>query len=162
MDFNNLLFSLEGRISRKPYWIGILVIVMSSIVLTMALGPMFGLSIEELKNEARPSAAVKLDLLVNLIVLWPGLAITIKRLHDRNRSAIWGIALYALFGLAIILQLLGLIGTPQSPDPVYIVVLLAMLGIGLWLFVDLGFLRGTNGVNDYGPDPLAGFDAQNK
>jgi uncharacterized membrane protein YhaH (DUF805 family) len=28
-------------------------------------------------------------------------------------------------------------------------------GIGLWLFVEHGFIRGTIGSNQYGPDPLA-------
>jgi uncharacterized membrane protein YhaH (DUF805 family) len=28
-------------------------------------------------------------------------------------------------------------------------------GISLWLLIELGFLRGTVGPNQYGPDPLA-------
>lgn len=29
-----------------------------------------------------------------------------------------------------------------------------IFGVGIWLFVEVGFLRGTQGPNRYGPDPL--------
>ena len=32
---------------------------------------------------------------------------------------------------------------------------LAAFAIGIWAFVELGCLRGTIGVNPYGPDPVA-------
>ncbi len=160
MDFNHLLFSLEGRIARKPYWVGILIIITSSIVLTLSLGPMFGVSVDSLMTEQRPIGTVKLDMLINLLVFWPGLAITVKRLHDRNRPATWGVVLYAVFFVAIAMEFLGMAGTPEAPALPYVITLLAMVGIGLWLLVELGFLRGTPGVNEYGPDPLAHFDQQ--
>ena len=39
---------------------------------------------------------------------------------------------------------------------------LAALAISLWLFVQIGFLKGTQGPNRFGPDPLgaARDDAQ--
>ena len=33
---------------------------------------------------------------------------------------------------------------------------LAGFGISIWALVELGFLRGTVGPNQYGPDPLEG------
>jgi uncharacterized membrane protein YhaH (DUF805 family) len=32
---------------------------------------------------------------------------------------------------------------------------IAGFAISIWALVELGFLRGTSGPNDYGPDPLA-------
>jgi uncharacterized membrane protein YhaH (DUF805 family) len=32
---------------------------------------------------------------------------------------------------------------------------LASVAISIWALVELGFLRGTSGPNDFGPDPLA-------
>jgi len=32
---------------------------------------------------------------------------------------------------------------------------LASLAVSIWAIVELGFLRGTPGPNQYGPDPLA-------
>lgn len=160
MDFNYLLFSLDGRISRQPYWIGMLIILMASVVLKMALGPMFDVTVNEFIAQRRPEEAVRLDILVNLIVLWPSLAITIKRLHDRNRPATWGIVLYILFGIMIVMEFFGFVGTPQQPQPIFLGVALLMAVIGLWLLVELGFLKGSKGDNPYGPNPLAQNDQQ--
>jgi uncharacterized membrane protein YhaH (DUF805 family) len=33
------------------------------------------------------------------------------------------------------------------------------VGFGLWLFVELGFLKGTQGPNGYGSDPLGATQA---
>ena len=32
----------------------------------------------------------------------------------------------------------------------------ALLIVGIWYLIELGFLRGTVGSNEYGPDPLEG------
>jgi uncharacterized membrane protein YhaH (DUF805 family) len=33
---------------------------------------------------------------------------------------------------------------------------LASLAVSIWALVELGFLRGTSGPNQHGPDPLVG------
>lgn len=69
-----------------------------------------------------------LYILAGLIVIasiWPGLAVSIKRWHDRGKSGWW-----------ILIALVPLIG-------------------GLWALIETGFLPGTPGTNEYGPDPLA-------
>ncbi|MGE3833112.1 MAG: DUF805 domain-containing protein [Parvibaculaceae bacterium] len=63
--------------------------------------------------------------IVALLLLWPSLAIYAKRWHDRDKSAWW-----------ILIGLVPLIG-------------------GIWVFVECGCLRGTDGPNRFGPDPLA-------
>jgi uncharacterized membrane protein YhaH (DUF805 family) len=59
-----------------------------------------------------------------LIALWPTLAIEVKRCHDRDRS-----------GWFLLISLIPVIGA-------------------IWLFVELGCLRGTIGGNRFGPDPV--------
>jgi uncharacterized membrane protein YhaH (DUF805 family) len=61
---------------------------------------------------------------VIFLLLWPSLAVQAKRWHDRDMSAWW-----------ILIHFIPLVGP-----------------IGA-LIVN-GFLRGTNGRNKYGPDPL--------
>jgi uncharacterized membrane protein YhaH (DUF805 family) len=76
------------------------------------------------------------------------LALGAKRLHDRNKSA-WWLALFWL--LPGVLQGIGeQIGTAG------IVLSIAAFAISIWGLVELGFLRGTVGPNQYGPDPLEG------
>jgi len=59
-----------------------------------------------------------------LLFVWPSLAIYAKRLHDRNLSAWW-----------VLIGFLPVIGNA-------------------WLIVTLGILRGSEGENRYGPDPI--------
>ena len=65
------------------------------------------------------------DLIVNLLLVWPALAVSVKRWHDRDRSGWW-----------VLLNLVPVIGW-------------------LWALIDNGFLRGTAGPNRFGEDPLA-------
>lgn len=68
--------------------------------------------------------AIVLYIVYSVIVIWTGLAITAKRWHDRNKSAWW-----------ILIIFIPIIGT-------------------LWSFIELGFLKGTDGSNRFGEDPL--------
>ena len=65
-------------------------------------------------------------MLFSLAVIWPALAIQAKRWHDRDKSAWW-----------ILIGLVPVIGP-------------------IWAIVENGFLRGTEGNNRFGADPLAG------
>ena len=58
-----------------------------------------------------------------ILTIYPCFAVTIKRFHDRGKSGLWSI-----------------------------VGLIPLLG-WLWIFIDCGLLRGTEGANDYGLDP---------
>jgi len=61
---------------------------------------------------------------LNLIFLIPSLSINVKRCHDRNRSG-W-------FQLILLIPVIG----------------------GLWFLIEMWFIKGTDGVNKYGQDPL--------
>jgi len=63
-------------------------------------------------------------LVIALVFLYPALAIYTKRWHDRGKSGWWSLIL-----------LIPLIGP-------------------IWFLVECGCLRGTEGPNEYGPDPL--------
>jgi len=79
------------------------------------------------------------------------LAVSVRRLHDRDRSA-WWLLLYLLAPLT-----LQTIAAFNDLDAALTVMLNVLAGaITIWALVDLGCLRGTWGTNRYGPDPLAG------
>ena len=135
MSIGRLLFSFHGRINRMPYWlVSIAMLICMSVVIGLVAA-----------NGSWQSAAPLLLLLIPWI--WIGFALAVKRLHDRNKSAWWLLVFYALPGL---LESMGnLVGGAE------IVLLIASMAISIWALVELGFLRGTPGPNDYGPDPLA-------
>lgn len=55
---------------------------------------------------------------------WIGLAVGAKRYHDRDKSAWW-----------LLIAFIPIIGS-------------------IWQFVELGFLKGTDSPNRFGPDPF--------
>jgi uncharacterized membrane protein YhaH (DUF805 family) len=122
----NLLFGFEGRINRVPFWIaGILVGIACDVAMVVLSGgiPAAGEPGAVFESVGPGRAIAMLVLLV--VAVWIGLALAVKRWHDRNKSGWW-----------------------------VLIVLIPVVG-GLWYLIECGFLRGTAGSNRYGADPLA-------
>ncbi|MGI9413075.1 MAG: DUF805 domain-containing protein [Hyphomicrobiales bacterium] len=153
MDWAYLFTSFDGRINRKPYWIAILLMVAFILIFTFVLTILTAAS-------ARAQLWVQIGLLI--VVGYPITALMIKRLHDRNRPGNLAAVIWAPSIVSILGQLIGLTGSYQPvggqevflPNTLGWIVLAASLVIGIWALIELGFLRGTDGANDYGPDPL--------
>ena len=114
MDWKYLLTSFDGRIGRKSFWLGNLVIFLIGLVLAAVNTPI------AFKFEYVGDAVSAIG---TLALIYLQIALSAKRWHDRGKSGWW--------------TLIGFV-------PV----------IGLWMLVECGFLRGTPGDNQYGPDPL--------
>ena len=77
MDMKWFLFSFEGRINRKPFWLYFLAFFVLIITLESLTGDLASQSV------STPTA------IVIFLALWPNLAIQAKRWHDTDRSAWW-------------------------------------------------------------------------
>jgi uncharacterized membrane protein YhaH (DUF805 family) len=108
MDWRELYFSSRGRISRRQYWLASLPLLGVQIVAEILIRP----------------GLLMLGALLYLAIVIPSCVLTIKRLHDRDRSG-WFLLLAAI-------PFLGLI----------------------WLLIEAGLLAGARGPNRFGPDPL--------
>ena len=91
---------------------------------------------------------IAIILVLYIPLIWIGLALSAKRLHDRDKSAWWLLVFYAL---PTILST----AADRTEDVQFIILHLISFGITVWAFVELGCLRGTVGSNRYGPDPLS-------
>ena len=117
-SLGKFLFSFQGRISRYQYWVqfilpyAVLAVVLSVIDVTTGM------------YSAQAGVGL-LSTIFYLLMIWPYLAIHVKRCHDRDRS-----------GWFLLIALIPIVG-------------------GIWLFVDLGCLRGSVGDNRFGSDPVA-------
>jgi uncharacterized membrane protein YhaH (DUF805 family) len=140
MDWKYLLTDLDGRINRKPYWIGILVLLVIGLGL-QAIG--YG------------NGGEALAIIFGLVLLYPSFAINVKRAHDRDRPTWLVVVFFAVLILLNVLQLLGLGQTADGPTTLYLVIAIPWFIFAVYLFVELACLRGTSGDNRYGPDPLA-------
>lgn len=178
MDWKFLFGSFDGRISRKTFWIGALILAVALIAVSFLVLPVLGLG---MMNPALPDAAAGGDaeaigqqfldaasragwanLVVVLIFAYPMMAVMLKRRHDRNNPG-WDVYAYiALLALLSVLQGLGLCFTVSEVDGVLmptptligIIVPAIVTLLALYLLVVMGFLKGNSGANTYGPDPL--------
>jgi uncharacterized membrane protein YhaH (DUF805 family) len=154
MNFAHVLFGFTGRINRAKYWLAVLFWIAALFVATGVILAIIGKGANEFSadNIGGLLAALGLGILVIALVLIPMLisyfAVGIKRLHDRNKSGWWILLFYA--GPIV----LNAIGARSESDVVSSGLGLVSFIISVWALIELGFLRGTIGPNQYGPDPL--------
>ena len=112
MTLGELYLSIDGRISRSTLWLKYMLPI---FIINVIVG---------IVAAANPKTGNIISLIVGLILLWPGIAVSVKRWHDRDKSAWW-----------LLIALIPIIGW-------------------LWAFIELGFLKGTDGPNRFGQDPV--------
>ena len=104
----------SGRARRKEYWF----FALFNILISLALGIIDNV----LGTYSAEAHTGLLEAIYSLAVLVPGLAVTVRRLHDTNRSGWWLLmVLIPLIGWAVLLVFMILDGTPGEnrfgPDP---------------------------------------------
>ena len=105
----------SGRARRKEYWLFVLAFIVASVV---ALGiDISSGTFDEIEVFGVFSTIVTLGLLI------PYVAVSVRRLHDTNRSGWW-----------VMVNLIP--------------------GIGYMWFIALCCLKGDEGENQFGPDPI--------
>jgi uncharacterized membrane protein YhaH (DUF805 family) len=146
-DWQKLLFSFEGRTRRSHFWIGWLICLGVGVVAGWI--PILGG-------------------LISLALIWPNLAISVKRLHDMGKTG-WLVAIpwvVSIVGTIVAISMIGITavtsaGALDDEDPAAI---FALIGPALGLFallalVNLGFLlwiglsEGQPGSNRFGQNP---------
>ncbi|WP_278467997.1 DUF805 domain-containing protein [Gimesia maris] len=115
--------TLDGRARRLEYWMFTLFDVIFTI-LSFVIGAVLGrvLNLDEAMGGI--GLGLALCLLYMLVVLMPKLSVTVRRLHDTDRSALW-------------------------------LLVFLIPGIGPLVLFVMMILEGTQGPNQYGPDPKA-------
>jgi uncharacterized membrane protein YhaH (DUF805 family) len=152
MDLQTLFLSSSGRVSRKTWWMGTLILIVASIVLYFVLG-LIGLGMTSAFG----------PIIAFLILVYPAYNLGLKRRQDRDNNGMDFKILMGLSALTTLLQAFGIGYTPTDLGNGMVVMMPGMLmstvqiivGIfGIYMLIQLGFLRGTPGPNSYGADPL--------
>jgi uncharacterized membrane protein YhaH (DUF805 family) len=125
LDWTELLFSSAGRMSRAPF-------ILAAVTLVFVAGLYEAL--------VAPPARWVIGILVYPFLIFCGVSITAKRLHDRGRSGWWA--------AVVVAALMGVWSLQQS----FLDFLLALVLI--WSAVELCAMPGEQGANRYGPNPL--------
>lgn len=119
-----ILFSFEGRIPRRIWWI---VSILKNVVVYGGLIAFVAMAENGMVDGPTPDgifiAFGIAAMFAAIPVMWLTIAITCKRFHDRDKSGWW-----------------------------YLISFVPYIG-PLWILVECGCLRGTYGPNMYGPDP---------
>jgi uncharacterized membrane protein YhaH (DUF805 family) len=167
MDYKWFLFGFEGRINRARYWLATLAILgaMISALLLLAFiclasgiptGPLtinlVGISASFQLTDDDAAAGLFPRIVTVLMTLgfaWCYAAVSIKRLHDRNRSGWWIIPFIVAAGIC------GQFGDRLGGSWAAAFVGLAVFVAFIWGLAEMYFLKGTRGPNRFGPDPLA-------
>lgn len=178
MDWTWYLFGFNGRINRAKYWLAGLVVlslmmafvglIYSALTINFVAHAVsspdgkgkisFDFDLDDIFMVFDPAAwrALSLAKLPMVLVkaagmvlfLWIFLATSIKRLHDRDRSAWWMVPFFAVPGLYDHFSDL-------LPGSYFALITgLIMFVLMIWGFVELYFLRGTKWTNRFGPNPL--------
>ena len=151
MKLTTLLFSFQGRINRARYWwVALINLAILTACLVFALA-LIGLEI----SNATPWTDAPVNYLfmaisavVGLLVIWSSTATGIKRLHDRDQSGWW---MLVFWGVSAIVGLLQETATTPSSK---LILDVGNFAVTVWIIIELGCLRGTQGPNRFGADPL--------
>jgi uncharacterized membrane protein YhaH (DUF805 family) len=156
-------FGFTGRANRARYWLYLVIVLPSFVALFLAFYA-YAMSFPGAYENGGPTPWPTDPLGIAGAILWfaalgilllGGFSITVRRLHDRDRTGWWALIFVVLpNGLPVLGQYL--IQTQPGLGEPMILFPIAAFALAAWGFVELGCLRGTAGENRYGPDPLAG------
>ncbi|MEI9964106.1 MAG: DUF805 domain-containing protein [Caulobacteraceae bacterium] len=125
LDLTELFFSSAGRLSRAPFLIAAAVLLGAAALY---------------ESVASPGVRWVTGWVVYPFLVFCGVSVIAKRLHDRGRSGWWA----ALVLVAVI----AVWTPPQSyADFLFSLVL-------IWAAIELGAMPGEQGANRFGPNPL--------
>src|SRR5215472_135662 len=138
MNWIYLFTSFNGRISRQPFWIGVAILAVVEIAGQQLASRFEGDTVSTV---------------LDLAFTYPEFALSVKRANDRNLSP-WVLGLF--FAINVALDLFTLLNGPiDTNNETNRLILVPFAVLALVLIVELGFRRGTEGPNRYGPDPLS-------
>lgn len=186
MGLLHYLFGFSGRINRAKQWAVLLVALVHAVIIAVLFSFTVGFMVfPDILQRKTTVIAVATSPQMHMfgmlfgvlyaIGLYIGLAVSTKRLHDRDKSA-WWLLVFIVLPLALNIPALlymphmlayagqvmraaqaNLPPPPQPLEPPLVVISRGAATIlSLWAFVELYILRGTVGNNRFGPDPLAG------
>src|ERR1700730_1451983 len=179
-NLTEFLFSTEGRISRSQFWLKCVLsfIVLFAIWTTIFLVFAARIAFSSINMPKLVLVYFLMFLFFFLITAWPFTVVLVKRMHDRNKSGWLVLAYWIPAAFQIIFPVHNLFATArhdtsaastsvdlinlfattrhgQDTSDLSTIVDLIVFAVMAWFFIEFGCMRGTNGANQYGPDPVA-------
>jgi uncharacterized membrane protein YhaH (DUF805 family) len=153
-NLENLYLGFDGRLRRRDFWRAGAALILAEIALTIVLARMAGLGLMDFAYGSRKAGMI--HLVIVSFFFWPSLAITVKRLHDRDLPGWWAGLMHMLMFLTY--AQMAFFRSPVRGDKLGLLMAvwpaLLLVPLGAWLMIELVLLRGTPGPNRFGPDPV--------
>ncbi|WBU65072.1 DUF805 domain-containing protein [Paracoccus aerodenitrificans] len=144
----------SGRARRSEYWWWVLATTILAALVGMIEAGLGMLPADASFGEGPLSAVA------GLVVLLPSLTVTVRRLHDTDRSGWWLLApLIPVVAVILLVQVAAISGAASAPPSLTLVVAILYAGIALSLILSLIILiwtvrKSQPGTNRFGPSPL--------
>jgi uncharacterized membrane protein YhaH (DUF805 family) len=139
MDWAFLYSSFEGRIGRQSFWIAVAILGVVEFAAHFVAVQMQG---------------DRLSAIVDLAFVYPEFAVALKRAHDRNMPVVFLIVFFAGSAVLDLLAVMEMAAVEDQPTIIATLIAVPFTILSLFLLVELGFRKGVDGPNQYGPDPL--------
>jgi uncharacterized membrane protein YhaH (DUF805 family) len=146
MNFVRYLFGFRGRLNRARY----LLVQLTLIAFWLFVLPRLTFSSEH--------QALLFGAIANIAMIWINAATTAKRLHDRDKSGWWTVAIlvidrlsYVFYGLFFGLSFS--VNVSIAEELLLALSACALSLLQMWIIIELFFLIGSDGKNRFGPDP---------
>ena len=137
-------FSFQGRANRQRFWLTAIAIVVIYFVTVLVLAVLSRIPVIGIL-----AAVLLIGVILGMLVA--ALANSARRLHDRAKSAWW---LLLFQGVPAVLGVVGALASMGGAGAAGGAVSVLGFPITIWALVELGCLRGTDGPNRFGDDPL--------
>jgi uncharacterized membrane protein YhaH (DUF805 family) len=157
------LFDPNGRINRAKMWLYTLIAAIVAVAEGAILPPpadstpvLRALTLTVYWPAEGVAPVAFLATAIDIAMVWVGIAITLKRLHDRGKGRGWLILMWFEPYLAayFFYYRMGMI-VPVREPPGWTHIAAIFLGIfSFWAFLELYVRRGDPGPNRYGPSPI--------
>lgn len=160
----------SGRSRRMEFWMWQVGKFLLGMVMWVVMLVIFGAAFATVGPNNDPANIAALGggllivmllfMIVGLGILIPDLAVSVRRLHDTNRTGWWILAPFGSYVLTFVIAGGAMAALGGSPDAgsgmavagVALICMVVTLALCITLLV-FYFLEGTPGPNKYGPDP---------
>lgn len=134
MNFLRICFSFKGRLNRAAWWL-----------LNIPIFVIFTVSVVVYNSHTK----ITLGTIPLLVLVWIHLAVSAKRWHDKNKSILW--ILHHVIPLIVTILLFSSLWLSGSWILFHLILMSVLVNV-IWSIYELGFVKGTVGSNQYGPD----------
>ena len=159
MDLINAMIGFEGRVDRTVFWLALAVLLVPGILLYFAVVHAWTrgnwLEDDAFGGSYADTLAFGIaELVLLLVMLYPSLAVSTKRLHDLDLSGWWNLPYFVPCILEAVAKVTGVYGTESTPSQLGKVLRRVSMFTALVYLIHVGFFPGSPGLNTYGPPPL--------